>query len=123
MLVTMFNDLDHDNVASLQSAICLASILPFTQEFFDGAEPPPSTLFDCPFLFEGDLALKILLPFAFYTTRTQDHPSLTARRDSPKIPEIHAIVTGLGFGLLLYLENLISWTSTTDSHVLNVLPK
>jgi hypothetical protein len=60
MLVTMFNDLDHDNVASLQSAICLASILPFTQEFFDGAEPPPSTLFDCPFLFEGDLALKIL---------------------------------------------------------------
>jgi AraC-like DNA-binding protein len=28
----------------------------FTQEFFDGAGPPPSALFDYPFIFEGELS-------------------------------------------------------------------
>jgi AraC family transcriptional activator of pobA len=33
----------------------------FTQEFFDDAEPPASTLFDYPFLFEGELSSVIRL--------------------------------------------------------------
>ena len=33
----------------------------FTQEFFDGAGPPPSALFDYPFLFEGELSSVIHL--------------------------------------------------------------
>ena len=33
----------------------------FTQEFFDGAGPPPSTLFDYPFLFGGELSSVIQL--------------------------------------------------------------
>ncbi len=33
----------------------------FTQEFFDGTAPPPSTLFDYPFMFEGELSSVIHL--------------------------------------------------------------
>jgi hypothetical protein len=35
----------------------------FTQEFFDGAAPPPGTLFDYPFLFGGtSMALRKVFP-------------------------------------------------------------
>jgi three-Cys-motif partner protein len=42
MLVTMFNDLDHDNVASLQSATSLAlKVLPTSRVSYDGNSRPP----------------------------------------------------------------------------------